>query len=51
MVDFRKQYFYLFGVMADAVEALEQGNVWDAKKILIAAMQQAEEEYIEEDET
>ena len=47
MVDFKELYFHLFGVMADAVEELEKQNVGTAKELLIAAMQEAEETYIE----
>ena len=47
MVDFRELYFRLFGVMADAVEELEKENIGRAKEMLIAAMQVAEEKYIE----
>ena len=47
MVDYKAMYFHLFGVMADAVEALETGNVWRAKELLLTAMQEAEETYIE----
>ena len=47
MVDYKELYFHLFGVMADAVEELEKGNVETAKELLIAAMQEAEETYIE----
>ena len=46
MYFFRDLYFKLFAVMADAVEALENGDALYAKKILIAAMQEAEEMYI-----
>ena len=46
MVDYRKLYFHLFGVLADAVEAIEAGNSEKAREILIAAQQAAEEEYI-----
>ena len=43
---FKELYFKLFAVMADAVEALEKGDALYAKKIMIAAMQEAEELYI-----
>ena len=47
MPDFEKLYFHLFGVLADAVEAIETENYEEAKKLLIAAQQNAEEEYVE----
>ena len=47
MVDYKALYFHLFGVMANAVEVLETGNVWSAKEMLVTAMQEAEEAYIE----
>lgn len=47
MADFKTLYFRLFGVMADAVEELEKQNVGTAKELLVAAMQEAEERYIE----
>lgn len=46
---YRTLYFKLFGVLADAVELLEAGNVWQAKDLLIKAQQEAEELYIESD--
>ena len=48
MVDFRELYFHLFGVIADAVEELEKENIGRAKEMLIVAMQEAEEKYIED---
>ena len=50
MVDYKALYFHLFGVMADVVEVLETGNVWSAKEMLVTAMQEAEEVYIENKE-
>ena len=47
MVDYKELYFHLFGVMADAVEALEKQNVGMAKEMLITAMRETEETYIE----
>ena len=48
MVDFRELYFHLFGVIADAVEELEKKNIGRAKELLVVAMQEAEEKYIED---
>ena len=50
MVDYKAMYFHLFGVMADAVEALETGNVWRVKELLLTAMQEAEERYIKDED-
>ena len=47
---YRELYFKLFGVLADAVELLEAGNVWDAKRLLIRAQQEAEKRYVEAEE-
>lgn len=46
-MDYKELYFALFGVLADAVEAIETGEFTEAKKMLIEAMQQAEERYIQ----
>ena len=43
---YKDLYFKLFAVVADAVEALEKGEPEYAKKILIAAEQEAEEIYV-----
>ena len=49
MPDYKKLYFKLFAAMADAVEDLEQENYGMAKRRLIAAQQEAEEEYLAEE--
>ena len=49
MPDYKALYFRLFGVLADAVEYLEQGQPFLAKECLICAQQEAEEEYLEEE--
>lgn len=48
MPDYKKLYFMLFAAMADAVEDLEQENYGAAKRRLISAQQEAEEEYLSE---
>ena len=48
MPDYKKLYFKLFAAMADAVEELDQQNYGAARQRLIAAQQEAEEEYLEE---
>ena len=47
---YKDLYFRLFAVVADAVEAIEDGDVAYARKILIAAMQEAEERYLSAEE-
>ncbi len=44
---YKKLYFKLFGVLADATELLERGNVWDAEQLLIRAQQEAEDYFVE----
>ena len=44
---FKELYYKLFAALADAVEALENGDPLLARDILIAAQQEAEERYIE----
>jgi len=43
---FKKLYLLLFNRITDAIEALEHGNVMQAKTILIRAQQDAEQQYI-----
>ena len=50
MEDFKELYFYLFGKVADALEELEKENIGRAKELLLTAMQEAEEAYIENKE-
>ena len=47
MPDYKKMYLHLFNHVSDALEALEQQNFDQTKEILIAAQQQAEDEYVE----
>ena len=47
MPDYEKLYHLMVGAAEDALAALEVGNIWDARRILIAAEQEAEERYIE----
>lgn len=42
----KKMYLILFNAITDVLKLLETGNVWDAKKVLIKAQQDAEEIYI-----
>ena len=47
MPDYKKMYLHLFNHVSDALESLEQQNFGQAKEILVAAQQQAEDEYVE----
>ena len=51
MPDYQKLYTLLFNAVTDVVEELEALNVGRAKALLVAAQRQAEEQYIESDET
>ena len=50
MTDYEALYFKLFAAMADAVEHMEKENYGLARQTLITAQQQAEEEYLSQDE-
>ena len=41
-----KLYFFLFNAISDAIQLLEQGAAAQARSLLIAAQQEAEEKYI-----
>lgn len=47
MLDYEKLYHLMVNAAEDALAALESGNIWDARRILTAAEQEAEEQYIE----
>ena len=47
---FKKMYFTLFNQITDAMEALESKNYGQAEEILRRAQQQAEEQFISQDE-
>lgn len=49
---YKKMYFRLFNAITDALGALEKGNIWDAKRLLMEAQCATEEMYIsaEDDE-
>ena len=46
MVDYKKIYHLLFNAMTEALEKIDAQNYGDARDILIAAPQKAEEIYI-----
>ena len=48
-MDYQKAYAYLFNTITDALQQLEQQNYGQAIATLIAAQQQTEEWYMEED--
>ena len=48
MADYKTLYYPLFAAAADAVEALEQWNLDQARDILIQAQQRAEEAILAE---
>lgn len=51
MTDYKSLYFRLFAAAADAVAALERLDIGTAKELLVRAQQEAEEQYLtEEDE-
>lgn len=47
---YRKLYFTIFNGVTDALEALEVKNYGRAKEILQKAQQNAEEQYLEQEE-
>ena len=47
MPDYEQLYHLMVNAAEDALAALENGNVWDAKRLLIEAEQRAEEKYLE----
>lgn len=49
MTSYKNLYFYLFGVIADAVEYLERGEVILAMQRLIEAQEEAEDRILEID--
>ena len=48
MPDYRKLYFKLFAAMADAVDSLEQGDLFHAKERLIQAQLEGEEAHLDD---
>ncbi len=47
MPDYEELYHMMIHASEAALAALETGNVWDARRILIAAEQAAEDRYVE----
>ena len=45
-MDYEKLYHLLFNAITDALEHMESQNYGDAKELLVAAQQKAEEIYI-----
>ena len=50
MSDYQALYFKLFAAIADAVEQMENEDYGLARQTLITAQQQAEEEYISQED-
>lgn len=50
MQNYKELYFKLFGAVADALEHMEQDNYGLARERLISAQQEAEEQYISQEE-
>ncbi|MBE6963254.1 MAG: hypothetical protein E7443_01465 [Ruminococcaceae bacterium] len=50
MASYKELYIHLFGALATAVEMLEHGEAAQAKALLIAAQQEAEEQIMAQDE-
>ena len=50
-MDAEKRYRLLFNRITDAISELDALNIGRAKEILIRAQQDAEDAYLEEDET
>lgn len=50
MSDYKNLYFKLFAAVADALEHMEQDNDGLARERLISAQQEAEEQYISQEE-
>lgn len=50
MPDYEKLYHLMVLASEDAIAALEGGNGWDAKRILIDAEQRAENLYVDDRE-
>ena len=49
-MDFKKLYTMLFNSLTDAIELIETGDAEEAKAVLIAAQQKAEDAYIEDED-
>lgn len=47
MPDYEKLYHLMVNAAEDALAALENANIWDAKRILIDAERRAEKLYIQ----
>ena len=48
-MDYKKLYFHLFNAVSDALQAIEQQNYGQAAALLIAAQQETEEMYMDEE--
>lgn len=49
-MDYEKLYFHLFNAVTDALRAIEQQNYGQASATLMAAQQETEELYMDEED-
>ena len=50
MIDYKAMYLLLFNAITDALEKIEEQNYGEARELLIAAQQKAEDIYIDSDD-
>jgi len=50
MADYKQLYFHLFGCLSTVLEQLEQHNYGRAQELLLQALTNAEETYLNEDD-
>ena len=50
MTDYKAMYLLLFNAITDALEKIEEQNYGEARELLIAAQQKAEDIYIDSDD-
>ena len=50
-MDYKPMYFTLFNGLTDALDALNRGDISQAKEMLILAQQEGEEIYMQNEET
>lgn len=47
-MDYKKLYVFLFNKLTDAVKAIDDGDIYAARSIMVKAQQDAEDMYIED---
>ena len=50
MTDYKAMYLLLFNAITDALEKIDEQNYGEARELLIAAQQKAEDIYIDSDD-